>query len=341
MNTGYPQNRAGRNYNAQNSFQQNTLERKISGASIPAAICLLLRLVLLILYYAVDQDFVRFLFYNYTLIFTFVLYIFLAIAAFITAGTRKASVMYLIGFSFLFLLSVDSLKTFLEHANLYANMKHIAIFTFVINICFVLSNLFMLLFSIFSLESARERYGSFVRAAWFIPIVLMIPCLYNNIRSLNLIFSINMIIKYGRYDVFDSLDLYPLSQILYSLVYLFMPIAFRRICKKGASQKLLKPSLQPSTVSVNNIPAQTTFAPAEPSEGRVSLSKRESAPQTPSAPNMASQEKVPLDKRASAAQTPVYDDETKKQLDALKDLLACGILTQEEYDENERKLTQK
>lgn len=99
-----------------------------------------------------------------------------------------------------------------------------------------------------------------------------------------------------------------------TLAVFFSGICFRRLCKKPEVSYRQAGYVQPEPQSVYSAPVQ----------------------ETPVQPQSEPQYTVPEPPKAAAPKR--NDQEIAKQLQAYKDLLDCGILSQEEYDQKVREL---
>lgn len=175
----------------------------------------------------------------------------------------------------------------------------------------------MLLFSVFAMKSNREKLGGFVRWLWLVPTLLLVPAFAKSLTDGYVLNMITVMLEKGadlRPECMDAL-----AHTFLILGVLFSSFAFRSFCKKTEA-----------------VPQQAAYVPAEPQPAPYTGPVYETPAQSQPAPQYTAYEPAP----APAAPAPQAAAQgNSKQLQAYKDLLDCGILTQEEYDQKVAELT--
>lgn len=168
----------------------------------------------------------------------------------------------------------------------------------------------MAIFAICAMPNARVRCGGVVRALWFVPAVLLGLACAKNISDSFLPELLPHMFAEG-----VSLTLRPeyvdiLCQVFSTLAVAFAGFCYQRISRRG----------------VQNVQQESYVRPEPQYE----------APRQPVQPARPAQPVQPVQQAPATAQP--SRQEMEKKLQAYKDLLDCGILTQAEYDEKVREL---
>lgn len=168
-------------------------------------------------------------------------------------------------------------------------------------------------------STGRKSLGPLVRALWFVPLLLLLLCAVKDISDshipqlFSLLFTKGMTLRI-RPEYFELLSC--VAAILGSAAAL---LTMRRACKAPAEP-------------VYSAPAEPVYAaPAEP----VYAAPAEPVYSAPAEPVYSAPAEPVYSAPAQAA-----DDQIQKQIKACRDLLDCGILTQAEYDQKIREITQ-
>jgi len=176
----------------------------------------------------------------------------------------------------------------------------------------VIAFLLMLLFAVFAMKGNKERLGGFVRWLWLLPTLLLALAFSKHLVDGGILDMLSVFLSKRNVQLRPEL-MDALAHTFLILGVFFSSFAFRSFCKKTAAA-----------------PVQPAYVPAAP----------QPAPYTPPVyeapvqPRPAPQYTAP----AAPAPRPVSQD-VDKQLLAYKNLLDCGILTQEEYDQKVSELT--
>jgi hypothetical protein len=187
----------------------------------------------------------------------------------------------------------------------------------------VIAFFLMLLFAIFAMKNNKERLGGFVRWFWLLPALLLALAFSKHLSDSYIIDMLGVFLsKRGarfRPEIMDAL-----AHTFLILGVLFSSFAFRSFCKKAEAA-----------------PAQSAYAPAASQPATYAAPVYEAPAQPQPAPRYTAYEPAaPAPEAAPAAPAPrPVSQDTDKQLRAYKDLLDCGILTQEEYDQKVSELT--
>lgn len=244
----------------------------------------------------------------------------LMLAAFRTKHIQQVSILFVIGFIALTLGSVDvALCTYRDYAPggqvlgewVYTE---IAMHAFKVAAFFLMS-----IFALLSNRKIKERCGGIVRWLWFVPLLPLLLAYSKEIADDETLWG--MIQTISRHGGWPGLDILvrPAFLSAYAIVFLtlavfFSGICFCRLCKKPEVSYQQAGYVQPEPQSVYSAPVQ----------------------ETPVQPQSEPQYTVPEPPKAAAPKR--NDREIAKQLQAYKDLLDCGILSQEEYDQKVREL---
>lgn len=180
----------------------------------------------------------------------------------------------------------------------------------------------MLLLSIFAMKNNKERLGGFVRWFWFLPTLLLAvafskPLVDNKVIDMLSVF-LSMRNAPFRPEIMDAL-----AHTFLILGVLFSSFAFRSFCKKTEAAPV-QPAYAPAASQPAPYTAPVYAAPAQSQPAPRYTAYESAAPAPAAAP-------------AAPAPQPAAQGNSK-QLQAYKDLLDCGILTQEEYDQKIREL---
>ena len=174
------------------------------------------------------------------------------------------------------------------------------------------------LFALLSTRKIKESCGGIVRWLWFVPMLPLVLGVAMEIRfNASFWTTIRVFARLGTFPGLKGLTRPSLLQV-YAVVLLALAVfisgfCFHRLCRKDAA------------VYTQSEPQPVYYAPpvqpAQPQPEPVY-----SAPEPPKQPEPAPK---------------ANDQDVEKQIQAYKDLLDCGILTQEECEQKIRELTQE
>ena len=175
------------------------------------------------------------------------------------------------------------------------------------------------LFALLSTRKIKESCGGIVRWLWFVPMLPLVLGVAMEILCNDSFWTtIRVFARLGTFPGLQGLTRPPLLQV-YAVVLLALAVfisgfCFHRLCRKDAA------------VYTQSEPQPVYYAPpvqpAQPQPEPVY-----SAPEPP---------RQPVQPQAAPK---ANDPDVLKQVQAYKDLLDCGILSQEEYDQKIRELT--
>ena len=238
-----------------------------------------------------------------------VMSVLLTIAAFRTKHIQQVSILFVFGFLG---LALDSANVALSVYRAYGwgGYSDGEAIHYAVAVAPALKAAAFLLMGIFALLSTRkikESCGGIVRWLWFIPMLPLLLVYSKEIADNDPLQGILQTIS--RHGVWPGLDMFvhPILLDLYAIVFqalavLLSGVCFRSLCKKSVVSYQQAHYVQPEPQSVYSTPVQET--PVQPQ-----------------------------------SEPPKRDDaEIEKQIQAYKDLLDCGILSQEEYDQKVREL---
>jgi len=174
--------------------------------------------------------------------------------------------------------------------------------------------LLMLLCAIFAGKKRRERLGGIVRVLWLIPALGLMLVTVKIVSANRSIGIAGMLIKKGMYwprgEIMESI-----SHVFLTAAILFTGFYLKAICKK--------PELSFRQTSYVQTEPQYT-APVQPVQEKTAQTQEKVQYTAPEEPKIAVSQ--------------VDDQEVEKKIQAYKDLLDCGILTPEEYEQKLREL---
>ena len=237
--------------------------------------------------------------------------ILMAIGAFRTKKLQKVSVLFLLGFACLTFGSGEvALNTYNTYGSgSYSTSSAIHYAMYFAPILCAAAYLLMILFTLFSMERIKGSMGGIVRALWWLPVIVLAA---GFVKWFDDNYVANAFTKVF-YPGFIGLKYLPrefleaIARVFLILAIFFTGICFRRLSKKPA-EAYVRPEPQPEPQYA--APQYTAPRPEPQPEPRYT------APEPPRPDNQ----------------------QIEKQLQAYKDLLDCGILSREEYDQKVREL---
>ncbi len=243
----------------------------------------------------------------------------LAIAAFRTKHIQQVSVLFVIGFLGLALGSLDAtLGTYSSYTRggqvldewVYAE---IAMHAFKAAAFFLMS-----VFALLSNQKIKQRGSSIVRWLWFAPLLLLLLAYSKEIVDNTVLRGMmDRISSRGGWPGLNTL-VHPVFLNAYAIVFLTLAVLFSGICFSGLCKK---PAVSYQQANYTQPEAQRVYsAPVQ---------------ETPVQPQSDPLYSVPEQPQAAPQRN---DQEIAKQIQAYKDLLDCGILSQAEYDQKMREL---
>lgn len=230
----------------------------------------------------------------------------LMIAAFRTRHTRKISVLFVLGFLGMTWGSIDVAMVryrdygfggYTDPTGIYYAMVHSPLLR-------AAGFFLMTIFALLSMEKRRERLGGIVKWLWFIPIPLLLLAYVKDISDRNVLMILESYIIKGFPFPPRPEILAAIAKFLVILAVCFTGICFRRICQSRATVYAYS---EPQSV--------TTVPPTEEWTVQPQPEFHYTAPEPQKQPRKTSQQDV------------------QKKIQAYKDLLELGILSQEEYEQ--------
>ncbi len=245
----------------------------------------------------------------------------LTIAAFRTRHIQQVSVLYIIGFLGLTLGSVDvALNAYRAYGfDGYATGEGIYYAVVAAPALKAAAHFLMCVFALLSTRRIKESCGGIVRWLWFVPILLLILGYTKEIADdQSLWLFCHRLTQRSGFPGLKPL-VHPLLLHVYAIAFLVLAVflagfCFQRLCRKRAVVYT-----RPEPQSAYAPPMQETPVQPQPEPRYV-------APEPPKQPEPAPK---------------TNDQDVQKQIQAYKDLLDCGILTQEECEQKIRELTQE
>ena len=265
----------------------------------------------------------------------------LAIAAFRTRHTQKVSVLFVLGFLLMTLASVDvALNTYRafgfggytasDGSTYYAmTLSHILK---------AAAYFLMTVFALFSMQKLKNQLCGIVKWLWFIPIPVLLLVYVKDITD-SYILGLLMLAFEDGIRLTPRYDLLEIAARFWTILAVFLSgFAFRHFCRNIESY------VQPEPQYASPAPPQAGNMIACPYCGQMNDADSvfccycgqrvtQSQPVRQAAPEPAQKPQPSPD--ANAASVP---KNIQKEMEAYKDLLDCGILTQEEYDQKIRDL---
>ena len=237
----------------------------------------------------------------------------LAIAAFRTRAIQEVSVLYVLGFLALTFGSADvAMCTYRDYGfGGYHNLLVLA------PLASAIAYFLMTLFALFSMRKIKNYLGGITRWLWWLPVLVLIAAFvkwYNDGYIGNAFAKVT-------YPKWIGLKYLP-REFLEAFARMSMILAafISGICFRRLSKKPIETYVRPEPQSAYTAPAHETPAQPQPKPSNVVYeAPKQTAQPEPCAPKANQQD-------------------LQKKLQAYKDLLDCGILTQEEYDQKVREL---
>ena len=245
----------------------------------------------------------------------------MAIAALRTRHIQQVSVLYIIGFLGLALGSLDvALNAYRVHGSggyTTAGGIHYAVFA---TPALKVAAYFLLgIFALLSTRKIKESCGGIVRWLWFVPMLALALALTKEISDDEALWRIMQVFSRrggipGLRGLTHPALLHAYAVVLLGLAVFISGFCFRRLCRKDAP------------VYARSEPQPVYYAPpVQPAQPQPEPNY--TAPEPP---------RQPVQPQAAPK---ANDPDVQKQVQAYKDLLDCGILSQEEYDQKIRELT--
>lgn len=246
----------------------------------------------------------------------------LMIASFRTRHIQAASVLH--AFGFLGLIASNA-ETALRYYRAYgfggytsaSGIHYAMVFESLLKVA---AFFLMAIFALIALRKAKKHLGGIVRVLWVIPALLLLLDYAKFINDGDIIYLCQVMFQKGwagLQNIHPGL-LEAIAQLMLILAVFLTGFCFQRICKKPA-------------VNFQQAAANVPPTPVPPVQASPVQPQPESQPVGAELPKQAAQQET--------AQADSQDME--KKLQAYKDLLACGILTQEEYDQKVREMMHK
>ena len=237
----------------------------------------------------------------------------MAIAALRSRHIQQVSVLFILGFLGLALGNLDVARIAYRY---YGSCRHPM---YVMSALKAAAYFLLALFALLSTRKIKESCGGIVRWLWFVPMLPLVLGVAMEIRFNDSFWTtIRLFARLGTFPGLQGLTQPVLLQV-YAVVLLALAVfisgfCFHRLCRKDAA------------VYTQSEPQPVYYAPpvqpAQPQPEPVY-----SAPEPP---------RQPVQPQAAPN---ANDPDVRKQVQAYKDLLDYGILSQEEYDQKIRELT--
>ncbi len=247
---------------------------------------------------------------DYCLLAEYIICVLLMIASLRGMRTQEISALHMIG---LFGLAVTKAAAFCaarammeeEHV-IYRGLNEMVL-------CGFAACLLMAVFVVLAMPQKRERFGGPVKYLWFLPSALLLVSNAYFFAYADVIRSIERMLQKNNFNGKPAL-VDGLAQVCLTLAIFFTGFCLQRVCRR-------KPAVYSTATAFNAQPA-----PAQPEPPRAA----------PVPPVQAEQPK-----QGNTAAGQAVNQDLEKKIQAYQDLLACGILSQEEYDQAIRELTRK
>ncbi|MBE5802830.1 MAG: hypothetical protein E7319_11180 [Clostridiales bacterium] len=261
---------------------------------------------------------------DFSMALCFVMCLLLAVACFRTRFTQDVSSLHIIGFLGLIFSNVNTAMNHYNHYGFGGYTSDNGIYYALISVPLIKIAAFLviLLLAFFAMEKARERLGGAVRVLWLIPSLLLLLVFTKEVSDSQALDMLQTMLKKHAFAIRPQyLDM--LSRLCIVLGTFFTGLAFRRICQKPVV------SFQPSATPIYEQPQYTAYAPpVQPS----AMQPQPEPVRTATTPPESSI------RQEAAAAVQADPQDLEKKVQAYRDLLECGILTQEEYDQEIRKM---
>lgn len=233
----------------------------------------------------------------------------LMIAAFRTKHIQQVSVLFVIGFLGLTLGSVDVAMVAYRAFGLgsYVANNGSVYHAMVAAPALKAAAYFLMgIFALLSMRRIKQSCGGIVRWLWFIPILPLLLVYAKEISDDDALWGLLVALsRRNRWPGLQALA-HPLLLHVYAIVLMVLGVCLAGFCFRQLCKSPSVAYAQPEPQNVYTPPVQES--PVQPQQLKT-------APKT-------------------------NDLEVQKKIQAYKDLLDCGVLTQEEYEENIRELTQ-
>ena len=270
----------------------------------------------------------------------------LMIAAFRTRHIQEVSVLFALGFLG---LAVDSAYAAVTAYRVYGFGEHITnngIYYAIPSVPMIETAVYFLMavFAVLSGRKIKEHMGGVVRWLGWIPFVALAVACMKDIGDSRVLDLLDMSMARGFEYPPRPEFLQALSQIFMVLAVLFTGACFRRICKKPVRQtSYVQPEMpaQPQYQQPVQQPAQPQYQqpvqqPAQPQYQQPVQQPAQPQYQQPVQQPAQPQYQQPVQQPVQSR--PANSPDLEKTIKAYKDLLECGILSQEEYEEKIREL---
>lgn len=279
---------------------------------------------------------------NYTVVTENVVAAVLMIAAFWMRKSQAANVLHLLGFAVLTfiyarngwgLYRIFGFEPYLADDGTMYNALALAPFI-------AAGGYFLMtLFSVFSMRGVKASMGIVVRILWILPVAALALVFVKNTVDSGVLKSIMNSIEIGHGFRLATPQIDALSQLFMLLAVFFNAYAFQRCCKKVKTEAAPAYSAPAQTyaapVQMNNAPQGVVCPHCGNRNDEDSIFCQFCGNRI--APAQQAEPQISYSQPAQTAQ-PANNTELQKQIIALKDLLDCGILSQEEYDKKIREL---
>ena len=254
------------------------------------------------------------------------IYIVLMIASSRMKKMQKASVLFVPGFLGLIAIHAeDAVRCYRAYGfGGYSSSEGTYYALISVPLLRIAAFLLMILFAVIAMKDTRVRNGGVVRALWFLPFVMLALAFvkaltdsyfYDLIASTLFQKGVRLTLRPEYVDMF--------SQLFMMLGVLFTGFCFRTACcmAQNAGQQVVYQEPAAPQAPCREATAPVHQTPVQPQAPRYTAEPQQAASAEPAPSSRMSQQDV------------------EKKLQACKDLLDCGILSQEEYEQQVYELT--
>lgn len=260
--------------------------------------------------------------------------ILMMIACFITKRKQEVSAVHALGFLGLFAsraLGALNKLGLLRHGHFHGLLLDVEMPPIYEAAAFLL----MLIFALVSLPKVKRKAGGITKIFWWLPTLLMLPGCVIFFETIELSGRITSLINNHTLNSIPFiLDL--LYQLMMVMAVVFTGFAFQRACRNPeACAETAQSYAQPEPVSSDMEFCSSCGHPNKRGSAFCADCGQRIAAPTSTKPEPKPQPEPP---RQSRTISDAERLETEKKRQAYKDLLDCGILTQEEYNQKIREL---
>ena len=243
-----------------------------------------------------------------TIVVESVMYLLMTIACTKTKHTQEASVLHVLGFLGLIAINSVLAVSYYQAYGFGGYTSASGIYHAIISapLLKIAAYFLMTIFALYAMRKVNANLNSLVKVLWFVPSVLLALACAKNISDSYFIDLLSVLFAKG-----ISLTLRPEYLDILSMIFTVLAVFFTGFLFLRISQ-LSDVSFQQSTAYVQPDPQPAVHVP--PVQER------------------------PVQQKSANVSSQSNNQDVEKKIQAYKDLLECGILTQEEYDQKIREL---